>query len=140
MLTEQQKKAVAMLHDMDRVMDVAAALGVHRTTIWRWSKKREFRKEWQRIERNARRRYERWWIKRDIQQHREWDRRQEEADAFLQEILSQIEGKTGKSHEKAVRSAWNSYINLLFDGRNWADILRVLNGENPRRRKRRRRI
>ena len=129
-----------MLYNMDRVKDVSAALGVHRTTIWRWSQQRDFRKEWQRIDRNARRRYDRWWVKMDIRRQREWERRQAEADAELQEKLRQIEGTTGKKHQKAVRSAWNSYANSLFQGRSWAEVLSLLDDDKPKRRKRRKHI
>ena len=139
MLTEKQKMAVAMLYNMTPVKDVAAAAGVHRTTVWRWSKKRDFRKEWQRIDRNTRRRYERWRIKKDIEWHRERDRRMAEADAELDKKLHEIEGKTGKSHQKAVNSAWNSYVNTLFNGRSLAEILSVIYDDKPIRRRRRRR-
>lgn len=140
MLTEKQKQAVAMLYELTPVKDVAAAMGVHRTTIWRWSKTRDFRKEWQRIDRNERRRLERWRIKRDVEWHRERDRRMAEAEAKLDEKLREIEGKTGKSHQKAVNSAWNSYVNALFDGRSLAELLSLLDDDKPIRRRRRRRI
>lgn len=49
MLTEQQKQAVTMLAiDCKKTYEVAAALGVHRCTIWRWRKKKGFYKEWNR--------------------------------------------------------------------------------------------
>lgn len=139
MLTEKQKMAVNMLYEMTPVKDVAAAAGVHRTTIWRWSKKREFRKEWQRIDRNARRRLERWQIKWDIEQHRKREILAAEADAALEEKLREIESKPGKNHQKAINSAMNSYANLLFHGRSWAEVLSLFDDDKPKRRKRRRR-
>lgn len=44
-LTEQQKQAARVLFDTGRIGDTAATVGVHRTTIWRWYKRRDFQRE-----------------------------------------------------------------------------------------------
>ena len=47
-MTEQQKKALDMLWNGAKVQDTASALGVHRCTIWRWEKQKDFQREWKR--------------------------------------------------------------------------------------------
>ena len=49
-LTEQQKEAVRLqCMGLLNVQDTAALLGVHRSTIWRWSLNRQYNKEWKRL-------------------------------------------------------------------------------------------
>ena len=49
-LTEQQKQAAHILFETGRMGETAAAVGVHRCTLWRWCKLREFQRERDRIE------------------------------------------------------------------------------------------
>ena len=48
MLTEQQKQAVKLLFEGHTVPETAAALGVHRATIYRWQqqKQKDWNHEW----------------------------------------------------------------------------------------------
>ena len=133
-LTEQQKKAVAMLYDYERVKDVAAALGVHRTTVWRWENLRGFRKEWNRIDRNLRRKYERREAKRRAAEDAYWDQRLKEAEQKLQEISSKITKKPGKDFYEA----WNEYEKAACRGRTLAQLMDAIYNPGRKRRKGRR--
>jgi len=48
-LTEQQKRAALLLFEGGRMGDTAAAVGVHRATLWRWYKRPDFQREINRI-------------------------------------------------------------------------------------------
>lgn len=133
-LTEQQKKAVAMLYDYERVKDVAAALGVHRTTVWRWENLRGFRKEWNRIDRNLRRKYERREAKRRAAEDAYWSEKLKEAEQKLQEISSKITKKPGK----AWYNAWNEYEKAACRGRTLAQLMDAIYNPGRKRRKGRR--
>lgn len=65
-LTEQQKQAARVLFDTGRIGDTAAAVGVHRTTLWRWYKRRDFQRELNRVHdkwvSDMRRKYRREWV------------------------------------------------------------------------------
>ena len=129
-LTDQQKKAVQMLFYGERVTETAAALGVHRSTIWRWSNTRAFKKEWQRLNHNFRRR-----IKRHI----------EKLDAEREALLLQAEKRLQKEAEnitgrptKAFDNAWNAYTNALFNGLSLSQFIEWGLYNKPIRIKRRR--
>jgi len=133
-LTDLQKKAVAMFYDYERIKDIAAACGVHRTTIWRWSKLRGFRKEYNRIDRNWKRKFERQDLKRIAAENAYWDQKVADAEKKLQEISSKIKGKPGKDFY----SAWNEYEKALFRGRSLSQLMDAIYGDKPKRHKRRR--
>lgn len=42
MVTEKQKQAVKLFYKCNNVREVAEAIGVHRTTLWRWCKNPEY--------------------------------------------------------------------------------------------------
>ena len=44
-LTDQQKEAARLIFETGRIGATAAAVGVHRTTIWRWYKRKDFQRE-----------------------------------------------------------------------------------------------
>lgn len=44
-LTAQQKQAARFFFDGKKPGEIAALLGVHRTTIWRWYQRRDFQRE-----------------------------------------------------------------------------------------------
>ena len=134
MLTEKQKKAVAMLYEGEKVQDTAQALGVHRTTIWRWECMRDFRREWKRIDRNLRRKYERREIKRRAAEEAYWDQRLKKAEQKLQEISSKITKKPGKDFYEA----WNEYEIAACRGRTLAQLMDAIYGPERKRRKGRR--
>ena len=100
-LTDLQKKAVAMYYDYDPIQDIAKACGVHRTTIWRWSKTRAFWREWKRIDYNERRKWERRDAKRRAEEDAYWEEQVRIARAKLEEESAKIKGKPGKSWYEA---------------------------------------
>lgn len=134
MLTEKQKQAVAMLYNGELIKDTAQALGVHRTTIWRWECRRDFRREWQRIDRNLRRKYERMDAKREAQEAEYWEKRVQEAEQKLHEESAKITKKPGKAWYRA----WNEYEKAMCRGRTLAELFDALEGHDLKRRKGRR--
>lgn len=44
MMGSRQKQAVRMLFEGERVGDIAAAVGVHRSTLWRWFRRPEMQR------------------------------------------------------------------------------------------------
>ena len=133
-LTETQKKAVAMYYDYERVVDIAAACGVHRSTIYRWTQLRNFRKEWQRIDRNWRRKFERREAKRRAEEDAYWEKKQREAEEKLHEIGAKITKKPGKDWYKA----WNEYEKAICRGRTLSQLMDAIFNPNYKPRKGRR--
>jgi IS30 family transposase len=130
-LTDQQKTAVRLFWEGEQVKDIAAALGVHRTTIWRWEQKRGFSKEWHRIDRNYRRKMNRRRAKEE--------RRKEEKLRIYEENLSKKAGEISQKPTKAFYQAYNQYEKTLLDGLTLAQALDILYGKRIRIRNRRRR-
>ena len=122
-LTDLQKKAVAMFYDYEPIKDIATACGVHRTTIWRWSKLRGFRKEWRRIDYNWQRKFERRDAKRRAQEDAYWEEEERKAKAKLDELSAKITGKPGKEWYKA----YDEYTKTLLRGKSLADCLAAMN-------------
>lgn len=111
MLPERQKLAVRLLciEEM-QLKDVAALLGVHRGTVWRWKKTKAFRQEWQKV-RGA---YVRQWRKEMgyDQSGREWN-------AELHRLEKKVEQEADKIRDgstKAFDAAWAEYRKHLFSG------------------------
>ena len=134
MLTDKQKKAVEMLFSGEKVQDTAEALGVHRSTIWRWSKTRDFRREIARLERNKRRRLERLWVKLDAEAESFWNNRLREAEENLQRESAKIKTRPGR----AALKAWNEYEKALFMGMSLDELFDMVTTGKIKRRKLRR--
>ena len=113
---------MALFYDCERVKDIAAACGVHRSTIWRWQQLRGFRKEWNRIDRNWRRKIERREVKRRAQEEAYWEQRRKEAEEKLQKASEKITNKPGKDFY----DAWNEYEKAMCRGRTLAQVLDAL--------------
>ena len=96
MLTDRQKLAIEMLADDERINTIAHVCGVHRTTIWRWTQKKEFRRELRRCTREQRRELDRT-MKTIRQRQRRWEKRQSEKIELLGERLQAEAAKTGKN-------------------------------------------
>ena len=133
-LTETQKKAVAMYYDYERVRDIAAACGVHRSTIYRWTQLRNFRKEWQRIDRNWRRKFERREAKRRAEEDAYWEEKERETKKKLDELSAKITKKPGKEWYKA----YDEYMKACLRGKTLAQVFNAFDGLRPKHRKRRR--
>lgn len=111
MLPERQKLAVRLLciEEM-QLKDVAALLGVHRGTVWRWKKTKAFRQEWQKV-RGA--------------YVRQWRRDMGFSDPIgawrteLQRLRKKAEQEAAQIHDgntKAFDAAWNAYRKHLMSG------------------------
>ena len=122
-LTETQKKAVAMYYDYERVVDIAAACNVHRSTIYRWAKLRGFWKEWNRINYNMKRKFERREAKRRAEEDAYWEEEERKAKAKLDELSAKITGKPGKEWYKAL----HEYEKAQLRGKTLAECLAALN-------------
>lgn len=136
MLTEKQNKAVTLLYEGETVQDTAQALGVHRSTIWRWSKTRDFRREIKRLERNRTRRLERKRAKWDYEFEKRLDKCMNEAEEKLYETI----GKSGENPGKRGDKAWNEYKNTLFQGMTLEQLYNYVTTGKIKRRKGRRKF
>ena len=134
-LSETQKKAVAMLYDCYSIKEIAEACGVHRCTIWRWENLRGFRKEYQRIDRNWRRRIERQEAKRRAEEDRYWSEKLREAEENMRKEAANIHGKPSKAYYKAC-SEWEK---ALCRGLTLSQLFDLVFSDKPLRIKRRRR-
>lgn len=108
MLTDQQKQAVQMLFDGMKVQDVAAALGVNRCTVWRWSRKKEFAREWHRVQKA--------FIRKLRKESGYYERRKEHRRRLrqLEKEMEDAAGRIRNGHTKEFNSAWNKYVSCLF--------------------------
>ena len=109
MLTEKQKQAVQMIFDGMKIQDIAAALGVHRCTIWRWRRKKEFDREGKRLMRE----YIREWRK----QSGYYERRKEHRRRLrqIEKQLDIVAGSVRNGHTGALDAVWKEYRSCLFE-------------------------
>ena len=122
-LTEIQKKAVAMMYDYEMIKDIASACGVHRSTIWRWTKLRGFWREFKRIDYNWQRKFERREAKRRAQEDAYWEEQERKAKAKLDELSAKIVTKPGKEWYKAL----HEYEKAQLRGKTLAECLAAYN-------------
>lgn len=106
-LTDQQRKAAQLMFDGARIGDIAAQIGVHRATLWRWRQQRSFQRELDRIcdewTRNKRRQ-----TLKEIRSSQEY--RQEKAARRKLPKLWQAIGEAGsKGDLKAYNEAISTY-------------------------------
>ena len=108
-LTDRQKEAVRLLCiESMKVQDTAAALGVHRTTIWRWSRKRAFRQEWDR----QLKAYIREW--RRSQGYDEQRRQHKRHMAALERKMNREAARINGHDTRAFDKAYKEWSNALF--------------------------
>ncbi len=109
MLTDKQRKAVQMLFDGYAVQDAAAALGVHRCTLWRWSQRKEFAREWSQIQKD---------YVRDLLKRSGWYERRKDHRRQLRQIEKQLNDAAGRvrnGHTRALDAVWKEYKSCLFE-------------------------
>lgn len=109
MLTDKQRQAVQLLFDGMKVQDAAATLGVNRCTLWRWSRKKEFAREWSRIQKA---------YIRDLRKRSGWDERRKEHRRRLRQIEKQLNNAAGSvrnGHTRALDALWKEYKSCLFE-------------------------
>ena len=122
-LTETQKKAVRMCYEWEPIKDIAAACGVHRSTIWRWQQLRGFDREWKRIDYNERRKWERRDAKRRAAEDAYWEEQERKAKAKLDELSAKTTTKPGKEWYKALEE----YEKAQLRGKTLAECLAAIN-------------
>ena len=112
MLTEAQKKAVYLLRSGQQVQEVAAALGVHRCTIWRWECKKDFGREWKRLEREDRKtRRQRF---RQSERYISRQKEKQTARRKLRRLEKQMHEAAASGNLKLMERAYEEYKNQLF--------------------------
>jgi len=140
-LTDQQRQAVQLMFDGEKVIDIAAAVGVHRCTIWRWYQRKDFRRElakthdkWVRDKRRE--------TLREIRNSPE-HKRALAARRRLPNVERQLE-EAGRSHNmKAYRAAAAAYDKCIseafFRGKSaeeyYASLTKLFSTEKPRKEK-----
>lgn len=111
MLTEQQKQSIKLrCIDGLSVQETAAALGVHRCTVWRWSQKKGYYSEWKRQVRQhvRQQRIESGYYRRRAA-HRAKLRRLE---TKLDKVSAEVKGNDTRALDKA----YDDYLKCLFEG------------------------
>ncbi len=116
-LTEQQKLAAKLLFEGHKEYVVADKVGVHRCTIWRWYKRRDFRDEIKKIQNQwmrelRRKRREEW---RNSDQYK----RQQAAKRRLAALEKAISAAGNSGNMAALARATNEYnqaFNMAFFG------------------------
>lgn len=110
-LTEKQKQAVKLLCvDGLKVQETASRLGVHRCTIWRWSRLKEFNKEWKRLLKEEAKKYRAEFQKKN--NRRMWQRKVNRLERAAKEAAANIKGNNTAAFEKA----YNDYRSALLEG------------------------
>lgn len=128
MLTEQQKKAAQMLCDGWSIPETAEAVGVHRVTVWRWTKRRDFRRERRRINHNSQRRAKRALARAERERLAKWQPAIEKAEKDLEKAGKSIH----KGYTPALNHAWNELKTASMQGVEWSQVERILRGEEPK--------
>ena len=122
MLTENQKQAAQMLinrrylDSAEQMKSIAETVGVHRCTLWRWTKKKEFRAELRRLrriqeKRRARRRRK---IKAELES--QWDAALSEWEARVESCAEKVRKRTelcGNCPDKELLDAQKALKNAL---------------------------
>ena len=112
-----------MCYEWEPIKDIAAACGVHRSTIWRWQQLRGFDREWKRIDYNERRKWERRDAKRRAAEDAYWEEQERKAKAKLDELSAKITTKPGKEWYKALAE----YEKAQLRGKTLAECLAAIN-------------
>ena len=128
MLTEQQKKAARMLCDGWSIPETAAEVGVHRVTVWRWTKRRDFRRERRRINHNWQRRIKRALARAERERAAKYEAGIEKAEKDLQKAGKNVH----KGYTPALNHAWNELKKAALPGVEWSQVERILKGEDPK--------
>ena len=121
-LTEQQKQAAKALFETGRIGDTASAVGVHRSTIWRWYKRSDFQRELNRVHDKWQRDYRRKMLKKihnspEYKKKQAARRRWKKKLAEVEKRLSEA-GNSGNMMEYyRLEKEYNKAFNMAyFDG------------------------
>lgn len=144
-LTEQQKKAAALFFDGKKVGEVAALVGVHRCTIWRWYGRRDFQREISRVADKYCREKRRAWL-REYHNSPEYKREQNRkyyARRRLKVLAERLEkaGNSGNMAEywKIAKEYDKAFNTAYFGGKTPMEYLKLsrlfTSEEKPRKEK-----
>lgn len=132
-LTEQQKKAADLYFENPQITKLAALVGVDRTTIWRWMKRDDFRRELDRaIARNEKkwraemmRRYRAdLAAERKTPEYQKKQRRKYEARRRLKQVEQRLENAESLKEAQRLQNELERLYNIAyFDGMTAAEYL-----------------
>ena len=129
-LMERQRQAARLLYDDEPVQSVAAALGVNRSTVWRWRKAKAFRLEWQRLDHNFQRRCKR--LSEKLIAEREAEAAQwQELVRICEEKLDKEASKITSKPTNAFNKAYKDYEKALFHGYTLSEAIDILFNNKP---------
>ena len=131
MLTDAQKKAAKMINDGERVGEVAQAVGVHRVTLWRWRKTKEFKRELKRLAYNDERRLQRAMAKFQKKYEQYWQKRMEEAEEKLEEACNKMRQSETKKNMRAIEKAWDERTIAGLMGYTLDEAEDIITGRKP---------
>jgi len=125
-LTDRQKQAARMIFEGVKIGDIAAALGVNRSTIWRWENRKDFQREMDRVHDKWLREYRRE-INRQIHSSPEYQRQQRRKYA-ARKRLKRIAAKLDKvnneqDYKKLYKQFDRAYNEAYFDGKTPVEYL-----------------
>ena len=108
MLTEKQKLAAALMFQWGlSTTKVAEQIGVHRATVWRWTKKKEFDREMRRLCREMHRA-----LNAERNEYRKKALARWRAKLWRRKQILDKAAKTG--NKTAIRNAYNAWERVLL--------------------------
>ena len=120
-LTDQQKQAAQLFFDGLKPGQIAEQIGVHRSTIWRWRNRPDFRREIDRItdkwRRDMRREYQKRW--HNSPEYKQQQRRKYAARQKLKRLEKKISDAGNRGDMKAYAAACKEYdrcFNIAYFG------------------------
>ena len=128
-LTDQQKRAADLYFDHPSFPELAALVGVHRSTIWRWYQRSDFQREISRRCDYHARQHRRAWLKayHNSPEYKEQQRRKYYARRKLKILAERLEaaGESGNmtSYRKASAAYDKCFNEAYFGGKTPLDVL-----------------
>lgn len=140
-LTDQQKRAAQLMFDGHPIGEVAAILGVHRSTIWRWRNRKDFQREFSRINDQYVREKRKQWLRdyHNSPEYKEKQRRKYAARQKLKRLEKRLAeaGNSGnvKEYKAACRAYDKCFSEAYLDGLSLDEIIRNITGNHtPKKR------
>jgi len=135
-LTDQQRRAAQLIFDGYHQGDIAAILGVHRSTIWRWRNRKDFQREINIISdrwvRNKRRESLKEW--HNSPEYKQQQRRKYAARRKLKKLEERLTEAGNKGNMKEYKAACRAYdkcfSDAYLDGLSLAEAIQNITG-NP---------
>ena len=96
-LTRKQEEAAYLLFNDEKIQDIARSIGVNRSTIWRWKKRRDMREQLQRYE------------------DEEWERILEEHEKWKESLMADLHSEDPYIANATANRMLDLYGWILFD-------------------------